>query len=107
MGNFVSFRVGPEDSEFLEKIYAPVFAASDLAEIENLNAYARILSKGMPLRPFSIKTGFPPKGNPELGAKLAELSRLTYGRDREEVEAEIMAKYAQTPEVPVPPKPVF
>lgn len=106
VGNFVSFRVGPEDSEFLEKVYAPVFAAHELAEIENLNAYARVLSKGMPLRPFSIKTGFPPKGNPELAAKLAELSRLTYGRDRAEVEAEIMAKYAPVAE-PIPaPKPL-
>jgi hypothetical protein len=106
VGNFVSFRVGPEDSEFLEKVYAPVFEARDLAEIENLNAYARILSKGMPLRPFSIKTGFPPKGNPTLAGKLAELSRLTYGRDRAAVEAEIMAKYTQTFDAPAAPRPL-
>jgi hypothetical protein len=104
VGNFVTFRVGPEDSEFLEKIYAPVFAAREIAEIENLNAYARVLAKGMPLRPFSMKTGFPPKGNPELASKLAELSRLTYGRDRASVEEEIMAKYA--PPVDPAPKPV-
>ncbi len=107
VGNFVSFRVGPEDSEFLEKIFAPVFTARDLTEIENLNAYARILAKGMPLRPFSIQTGFPPKGNPELAAKLAELSRLTFGRDRASVEAEIMAKYAVAAEVPAVPKPTI
>jgi hypothetical protein len=105
VGNFVTFRVGPEDAEFLEKLYAPVFAAKDLGEIENLNAYARILAKGMPLRPFSIKTGFPPKGNPELAQKLAELSRLTYGRPRDAVEAEIMAKYTQTFEAPAPAAP--
>jgi hypothetical protein len=103
VGNFVTFRVGPEDAEFLEKIYAPVFAAKDIAEIENLNAYARVLAKGMPLRPFSVKTGFPPKGNPELAAKLAELSRLTYGRPRDAVEAEIMAKYQPAPEPPKAP----
>lgn len=105
VGNFVSFRVGPEDAEFLEKIYAPVFTARDIGEIENLNAYARVLAKGMPLRPFSVKTGFPPKGNPELAAKLAELSRITYGRDRAEVEEEVMAKYRQLFEASAPKAP--
>ncbi|HEY4507955.1 MAG TPA: TraM recognition domain-containing protein, partial [Candidatus Paceibacterota bacterium] len=96
VGNIVAFRVSNEDAEFLAKSFAPVFSAHDLANVDNLNGYAKILAKGVPVRPFSVRTGYPPKGDPALASKLAELSYLTYGRAREEVEAEIMAKYQQS-----------
>lgn len=52
-----------------------------------------MLVNGVPVKPFNSQTPFPPKGNVEAAEKLKELSYLKYGRPREEVEAEIMARY--------------
>lgn len=93
VGNIAAFRVGVDDAEFLEKQFAPAFGAKDIMNIENLNAYVRMLSYGKPTTPFNIEESFPPEGNHDQIEKLKELSYLTYGRDRNQVEAEIMKKY--------------
>lgn len=93
VGSMVVFRVGEEDGEFFGKQFAPVFNTLDFVNIENYNAYVRILSKGVPQKPFNIKTPPPIEGNKDQVDDLRELSYLTYGRPREEVEAEIRAKY--------------
>jgi hypothetical protein len=58
-GTLLSFRVGLEDAEAL----APAFskhpgqlAASDLCNLPNYSAYARLLVDGHPSRPFSLRT---------------------------------------------------
>lgn len=105
VGSIASFRVGSDDAEFLEKQFAPVFTASDIMNLDNHHAYVRLLGNGVPMKPFSIeKAGFPPKGNPETALSLAQLSYVKYGRDRAEVEAEIMKKY-EKPKPPAPPMP--
>jgi hypothetical protein len=48
---------------------------------------------GQPTKPFNIKTLAPEVGNPEIVDSLKELSYVKFGRDRAEVEAEIMARY--------------
>jgi len=110
VGSIAAFRVGSEDAEFLEKQFAPVFTASDIMNLDNHHAYLRMLGNGVPMKPFSIeKAGFPPKGNPETALSLAELSYVKYGRDRAEVEAEIMKKYEKPKPVippPAPPTPI-
>jgi len=93
VGSLVAFRVGSEDAEFLEKQLTPVFEASDLMNLDNHNAYVRMLANGQPTKPFSMETLAPSKGNRAIVDKMKELSYLTYGRDRTEVESEIMAKY--------------
>jgi type IV secretory pathway TraG/TraD family ATPase VirD4 len=95
VGSMLTFRIGAEDAEFVEKQYAPIFSAHDLANIDNLNAYFRPLINGMTTSPFNIKSyPFPPvKGDESLAASIKELSRLKYGRPREEIEAEIHARY--------------
>jgi hypothetical protein len=93
VGSMAVLRVSPEDAEFLESKFKPTFSASDIIKQENLNAYMSMLVAGQPVKPFNIKIPFPPKGNVEAVEKLKELSYLKYGRDRAEVEAEIMEKY--------------
>jgi len=73
----------------------PVFDVSDLVNLENRNAYVKMLINGQPGDPFNIETLSPQKGNLELIEKIKELSRLKYGRDRKEIEEEIMKKYKQ------------
>jgi hypothetical protein len=67
--------------------------ARDIRDIENHNAYVRMLSKGAPIKPFSLRTVAPEKGDRKKGDLLKELSYLKYGRPREEVEREIMERF--------------
>lgn len=96
VGSMAVFRVGAEDAEFLESKFKPVFTAKDIMKIDNHNAYVSMLINGQPTKPFNIATFPPPKGNMAIVEKVKELSYLKYGRDREEVEGEIMAKYEQS-----------
>ena len=93
VGSIVSFRVGSDDAEYLEKQFAPVFSATDLVNVDNFNAYVKLLAGGVPLPPFSLKTVKPEAGDQALGARLKEESFERYGRPREEIEQEISAKY--------------
>jgi hypothetical protein len=93
VGSMSVFRVGQEDGEVFAKQFAPTFSAPDFINIENYNAYVRMLAHGVPQKPFNIQTLPPPQGNPNQIDDLRELSYLTYGRDRATVEASIRARY--------------
>jgi hypothetical protein len=105
VGSMSVFRVSSEDAQYLEKQFAPVFSAKDLMNIDNHNSYVKMLANGRPVKPFSMETNLPPRGNKILLDKIKELSYLKYGKDRTEVEEAIMEKYKK-PEVAstVPPK---
>lgn len=94
VGSMAVFRVGTEDAEFLEKQFEPVFTRTDITSLDNYNAYVKLLSNGRSMKPFSIKTLKPEKGNIDQVDKLRELSALSFGRPREDVETEVMSKYA-------------
>lgn len=94
VGSMAVFRVGTEDASFLEPKFKPQFSARDITKLDNYNAYMSMLVKGQPTKPFNLKTLAPEKGNPDIVDNLKELSYLKFGRDREEVETEIMARYS-------------
>ncbi len=94
VGSKAIFRVGPDDSEFLKSQVAPVFEASDIMKIDNFNCYLSMLSKGSPVKPFNVTAYPPPKGNPAIIEKIKEMSFYEFGRDRAEVESEILRKYS-------------
>ena len=95
VGSIVSFRVGAEDAEALEKQFAPVFGAHDLMNIENYNAYVRMLANGTPAKPFNIKT-YPLSGGDEVKiARLIRDSYERYGQARTKIEMQIAARYQQ------------
>ena len=93
VGNMAVFRVGEEDGEFFAKQFAPVFKALDFVNIENRNAYVKILVGGIPQKPFDLKTPDLPPLNHEQTNDLIQLSSLTYGRDRATVETMIRERY--------------
>lgn len=93
VGSMSVFRVGQEDGEFFEKMFQPTFSASDFTNIENRNAYVRILAHGVPQKPFNIRTLDLAAGNLLQVDDLRQLSYLTYGRDRATVEASIRQRY--------------
>jgi hypothetical protein len=93
VGSMMSFRVGPDDAEFLEKEFTPVFGKYDLINVEAFTCNAKILIDNTASRPFNMKPyrAMPP-ADKELPAMIRELSRYKYGRKRELVEAEIQER---------------
>ena len=92
VGSMCAFRVGPEDADFLEKQFEPVFTASDLINVSNYSGFAKLLINNDTTKPFNIKTYPPTEGNKEIPAYLKEMSRLKYGRDANIVNREIMSR---------------
>jgi len=93
VGSMAVFRVGTEDASFLEPKFKPQFTAQDITKLDNYNAYMSMLVNGQPTKPFNLKTLAPEKGTVGIVDSLKELSYIKYGRDRAEVEAEIMGRY--------------
>jgi hypothetical protein len=91
VGSQIVFRVGIQDAEFLVKQFEPVFDTNDLTNIDNLNAYVKILINGQTSKPFNIKilTTSWQKGKEEMIQSLKQYSRLKYGLERSIVEEEI------------------
>jgi len=94
VGTMLVFKIGIEDAQFIAKEFAPVFNEYDLINIEKYNCYVKLLVDNQATRPFNMQTlqkvpGIP-EPNPELAKKIKELSRLKYGRPKNEVEQEIV-----------------
>jgi hypothetical protein len=109
VGSTVSFRVGAEDAEVLEKQFLPSVTAHDLRNVDNFNAYARLLVNNQTSRPFNVATIKEPQPNLDIAARTKELSLSKYGRPKEEVESEIRASYDKSSprETPVSGRDLF
>ena len=59
MGTTISFRVGPLDAEFMEKVFAPIFTMDDLQNIAFGQYYLTLQIDNMGSKPFSAQ-GLPP-----------------------------------------------
>ncbi|MBI3671610.1 type IV secretion system DNA-binding domain-containing protein [Candidatus Azambacteria bacterium] len=103
VGSMISFRVGVDDAEFLEKQFAPEFNSDDIMNIDNLNAYVKLLINNKAVKPFNIKVDFPKKGDMVVAQKVKELSSIKYGRSRQEVDIEIEERFKKK-EVPASPQ---
>ncbi|OQA04496.1 MAG: AAA-like domain protein [bacterium ADurb.Bin400] len=92
-GTLGAFRIGAADAEFFVKEFDPL-KPDDLMQIDKFNLYVKMLIDGAPTRPFNIQTIWPPDndGNKKLGDAIKELSRLKYGRPRDEVAEEILER---------------
>ncbi len=95
VGSMACFRVGPEDAQFLSHQFKPTFVDNDLANVPNQNAYVKMLANGSPTRPFSLHTNAPTEVEQEWVNYLIQSSTMRYGAPREQVEAEITARYRE------------
>lgn len=94
VGTVLSYQVGVADASFLQHEFQPTFSESDLLNVERFHAYAKTVVKGQPVNPFSIDTTKDMKveqaqASEKVAEIIKEMSRLRYGVDREEIEAEI------------------
>lgn len=78
VGSMVIFRLGPEDAEKMAKQFEPTITKNDLINVENFNAYAKILVNGQPSKPFNIQTPLLPRGNSIYAARLHSLAMEKY-----------------------------
>ncbi len=92
VGSMVTFRVGAQDAEFLIKQYDTVFSQNDLINIDNLNAYVKLLINGQTSQPFNIRTPLYPPQDHLQAQQIKELASLKYGADRSTVEANILQR---------------
>ncbi|MFM7088690.1 MAG: type IV secretory system conjugative DNA transfer family protein [Candidatus Paceibacterota bacterium] len=96
VGSMAIYRISPEDAKFVEPKFTPMFNSTDITKLDNFNSYVNMLVRGTPVKPFSMTSHWTllgEKGNKDIIEPLKELSYMKFGRPREEVEAEIMARY--------------
>jgi len=90
VGTLISFRVGAEDAEFLEKELMPEFTAQDIVNLAKYNIYLKLMIDGLAGRPFSASTLPPfPKDKYSNKEKIIRVSREKYSTPRLEVEDKI------------------
>jgi len=101
VGTLISFRVGAEDAEFLEKEFKPEFYATDIVNLAKYQIYLKLMIDGVAGRPFSANT-LPPFPKPLVSykEKIIKVSRERYGTPREKVEENIRqwAGFLEVPE---------
>lgn len=87
----LSYKVWPEDWEFLAKYYAPVFSEQDLVNMDKYKAVMKLSVDQQPTTPFSIipVNAYLETWDKKIAKAFIELSRLKYGRDRDFVWKEI------------------
>ena len=54
----MSFKVGAEDAEYLEKEYAPDLSQQDIIGVANYKAYIKLNINNTTSRPFSLQKQF-------------------------------------------------
>lgn len=95
----MSFKVGAEDAEYMEKEYAPLLSQQDIIWIANFTAYCKLNIDNATTRPFDLKTIW---DNNYKSREIAEIvkkySRTKYGRKKKYVDMEIEARLGIMPE---------
>ncbi len=90
VGTIVSFRIGAEDAEQLEKEFSPDINAEDLINLPKYNIYVKLMINGVAGRPFSATTIPPWDGESEkVKDKIISASGERYGAQRKMVEEKL------------------
>jgi hypothetical protein len=105
VGTIITFRVGAEDAEMLEKELTPEFLAQDIVNLGKREIYIKLMIDGLASRAFSARTmDTPPPLPVDNRQKVIEWSREHYAARREEVE-EAIAKWHAPLEIARPEGP--
>jgi len=90
VGTIVTFRIGADDAEYLEKEFTPEFLAGDLVNLGKYNIYLKLMIDGLAGRPFSATTLPPIPGLEQSNREtIIRASRDKYSAPRSEVERKI------------------
>ncbi|MFH1701209.1 MAG: type IV secretion system DNA-binding domain-containing protein [Candidatus Zixiibacteriota bacterium] len=91
VGTAISFRIGAEDGEYLEREYWPIFKASDLQSLSAYDIYVKLSIDGKTTDAFSARTLPEPAIVESHRDAAVQLSRMRYGKERAAVESRIDA----------------
>ncbi|HXK37138.1 MAG TPA: type IV secretion system DNA-binding domain-containing protein [Candidatus Paceibacterota bacterium] len=95
VGTLVTFRIGAEDAELLEKEFEPEFTAQDLVNLGFRQVYLKLMIDGVTSHAFSAMTMETiAKPAQSYAPHVIEYSRSMYSRPRLEVE-EAIAKWRE------------
>ncbi|MBU2025363.1 MAG: CxxC-x17-CxxC domain-containing protein [Patescibacteria group bacterium] len=99
VGTIISFRIGAEDAEMLEKEFTPTVLAYDLVNLPKYNMYLKLMIDGVTGDAFSAQ-GLPPLSPPadDSWKKVINISRERYGRPRKLIEEKIARWSESLPE---------
>ncbi|MEK7567463.1 MAG: TraM recognition domain-containing protein [Patescibacteria group bacterium] len=93
VGSIATFRVGTDDAEYLEKQFSPNFTQKDIMNLDNYQAYLKLLVKGRPGTPFNIETPGLSKLDASNVSLIKEKSYSRFGKSRSEIEENIISRY--------------
>ncbi len=91
VGTLISFRVGAEDAEYLEKEFDPIFLMNDIINLSKYHIYLKLMIDGIAGDAFSAVT-LPPKNDSQLSGneeKIKKISREKYSQPKEVIEEKI------------------
>ncbi len=90
VGTIITFRVGAEDAEFLEKWFQPDFMMNDIVNLGKFTIYLKLMIDGISSRGFSAATIPPfPKLEKSNREAIIAYSREKYSTPRDMVQKEI------------------
>lgn len=90
VGTMITFRVGAEDAEFLEKEFGPIFTEEDLVGLPKYHIYLKLMIDGITSDPFSAVTLPPVATKNKNREKIIKVSRERYSKTRQQVEEKIL-----------------
>ncbi len=90
VGTMISFRIGAEDAEYIQKEFTPYFDVQDFVNLPKYQIYLKLMVDGIAGKPFYANT-LPPIEKPteEFKDEIIRFSQQKYGFPREEIEKEI------------------
>ena len=92
VGTLISFRVGATDAAYLAKEFRPIFSETDFVNLPKYTMYIKLMIDGATSKGFSAETLPLKKSSISYKEKIKELSRKWYGRNKDQVEAEIFER---------------
>mgnify|MGYP000100209956 FL=1 len=97
VGTMMFYKIGPQDAETCAKEMAPVFSEQDLVNLDAFKGSMKLSVDGQPSRPFTIEVPRPwldttYQKDEQAAEAFKQLSRLTYGRQKEFVDREILRR---------------
>ncbi len=89
--SIMSYKIWPEDWEFMSKYYAPTFSDQDLVNMDKFKSVMKLAIDNQPSTPFSMipKNPYLEQWDEKIAKAFVELSRLKYWRDVAFVNKEI------------------
>jgi hypothetical protein len=97
VGTIITFRVGAIDAEYLAKEFYSTFDMQDLVNLPKFCMYLKLMIDGTTSQPFSARSLPLRENGKSFKNEVIDASRKHYGRNKKEVEQELLKRYNPEP----------